>query len=250
MEVAFKSHIGHIRQVNEDSADVYYRENNTVLAVVADGMGGHQAGDVASQMTLQKLQESFAVVDLNKDIAGWSEWLLEAIKAANHYVYQYSLENAQYQGMGTTIVAALFLDSDYIVAHVGDSRVYRFADQQLHQITEDHSLVYELVRSGQLTQEEADSHPQRNIITRALGTEEEVEIDLKVLSYLGGEQLLLCSDGLSNMVQDSAITEILSKSDTVEEKVNELIHRALEAGGDDNISLVVIQTEAEETKGK
>jgi serine/threonine protein phosphatase PrpC len=247
-----KTHIGLIRQVNEDSAEVIYRKDHdhVLLAVVADGMGGHQAGDVASQMTLQKLKEFFEVVDLNKDITEWEGWLLASVQETNQYIYQYALEKESLQGMGTTIVAILLLENEYIIAHVGDSRIYRYLDGQLDAVTSDHSLVNELVKSGEITKEEAEQHPQRNVITRALGTEPQVEVDLRTLSYLGNEQFLLCSDGLSNMLKEEQIKETLAKSMEVQDKAEQLLQLALEAGGEDNISLIVVQTEADELEGK
>lgn len=250
MEAVVKTHIGHVRQVNEDSAEIMNRDDQVVLAVVADGMGGHQAGDVASQMTLQKLRESFQIADLEKNINEWQDWLLNSIQETNHYIYSYAKQKDILHGMGTTIVATLLLHNGYIVAHVGDSRIYRFADGNLDSITSDHSLVNELLKSGQITKEEAEYHPQRNVITRAIGTDDSVEIDIKTLSYLGGEQLLLCSDGLSNMVTENQLIGVLERELPIEEKADQLITLALDAGGDDNISLVLLQTDHDEVDGK
>jgi serine/threonine protein phosphatase PrpC len=246
VEVAVKTHIGYVRQVNEDSADIFTRDHLVTLAVVADGMGGHQAGDVASQMTLRHLKDSFAVVDLNKSIGEWEEWLLQTIDEANLEIYQYAIQNDSFQGMGTTIVATLLLEHEYIIAHVGDSRIYRYYNNQLESLTEDHSFVNELLKSGQITAVEAAFHPQRNVITRALGTEEDVEIDIKTLSFLGGEQLLLCSDGLTGMVSQQQLQEVLSTKKMIEEKATSLVKLALDAGGEDNISLILLELEDDE----
>lgn len=250
VEVAVKTHIGHIRQVNEDSADIIFREEDIVLAIVADGMGGHQAGDVASQLTLQQLRESFLDVETEKTLQEWQDWLLKEIQETNLYIYEYAKEKDVLHGMGTTIVASLFVPNGYVVAHVGDSRIYRFTEEQIDSLTSDHSLVNELLKSGQITKEEAEFHPQRNVITRAIGTEETVEIDVKTLSYLGDELILLCSDGLSNLVDESQLKEVLSESISLEKKADKLVSLALDAGGDDNISVVLVQTKSYDGDGK
>lgn len=246
MEVAVKTHIGHIRQVNEDSAEVIHRENNAILALVTDGMGGHQAGDVASQMTLKKIKQDFEVVELNKDATAWEDWLLKTIQESNRFIYEYAINHEIYQGMGTTIVSALFLSDFFVIAHVGDSRIYRFSTNNLQALTNDHSLVNELLRSGQITKEEAEVHPQRNVITRAIGTEETVEVEITTLSYVGNQYVLLCSDGLSDTLSEEQIILILSGQGSVEEKASKLIHLALEAGGEDNITLILIKTKGDQ----
>lgn len=240
MEVAVKTHIGHIRQVNEDSAEVVRRENNTVLALIADGMGGHRAGDVASQLTLETLKKAFEAVDLNKEASAWEDWLLKSIQEANHVIYQFAMSHDDCQGMGTTIVAALFLEDYYVLAHVGDSRIYRYTPDKLEAVTEDHSLVNELMRSGQITKEEAENHPQRNVITRALGTEEHIEVDTKTLSYLGSEYVLLCSDGLSDALREEQLSLVLSGDEWLDEKATKLLQHALDTGGEDNVTLILI----------
>jgi serine/threonine protein phosphatase PrpC len=249
VEVAVKTHVGHIRQVNEDSAEVVRRENRAVLALVADGMGGHRAGDVASQMTLETLKKAFEAVDLNKDASAWEDWLLKSVQEANHTIYQYAMNHDDCQGMGTTIVATVFLEDYYVLAHVGDSRIYRYTQDKLEAVTEDHSLVNELMRSGQITKEEAEIHPQRNVITRALGTEEHVEVDIKTLFYLGDEYVLLCSDGLSNTVRDEQLSLVLSGDELLDEKASKLLQHALDAGGEDNVTLILINTKNSELTG-
>ncbi len=243
MQAAVKTHVGLIRQVNEDNADIFYREEENkryVLAVVADGMGGHSAGDVASQLTIKKLKETFDTVDTTMNAEDWSKWLSNAIEETNQHIFKHALEQQDYQGMGTTVVALLILEHMFIVAHVGDSRLYRFAEGELSVLTDDHSLVQELVNTGQITKEEASVHPQRNVITRALGTEPAVKVDVKALEYIEGEQLLLCSDGLSNMLTEAQLIDVLNQNISVLEKSNQLIQMALDAGGEDNVSLVLI----------
>jgi protein phosphatase len=250
MEAAIKTHVGLIREVNEDSAGVFRRKDGPLLAVVADGMGGHQAGEVASRMALDKLDELFMQVNTLLDEKGWQSWLLESIQIANQTIYSYARQNSSHFGMGTTLVAALFLDSCYLIAHVGDSRAYRLINGQLQKLTDDHSLVNELVRVGQLAPEEAEFHPQRNVITRALGTEEEVLVDLDRLAYVGGEQFMLCSDGLSSMVPEHEMEKILSGTEELDIKATRLLQAALDAGGDDNITLILIGEQVEASSVK
>lgn len=244
MEVALKTHVGHVRQVNEDTAEVFVREPNVFLAVVADGMGGHQAGDVASQLAVKQMKQAFEAVELEQTAAEWEQWLLQTIDRTNRYIYQFAGQNDSYQGMGTTIVVSLFLEDYYIIGHVGDSRIYRYLNEEqpiLTQLTQDHSLVNELVRTGQITPQEAEVHPHRSWITRALGTEEEVQVDVKTIGYLGDEKILLCSDGLSDLVNEQQMVEILSRGTGLEENASELIQAALAAGGDDNVTLILVK---------
>lgn len=250
MEAAIKTHVGLTRDINEDCAGVFRKKEGQLLAVVADGMGGHQAGEVASKMALDKLEELFLSSPSYADEQNWKAWLLESIQITNRSIYTYAKENPQHFGMGTTLVAALFLNTCYLVAHVGDSRAYRLVDGNLQQLTDDHSLVNELVRVGQLAPEEAQNHPQRNVITRALGTQEEVLVDLDRLTYMGGEQIMLCSDGLSSMVPEEQIKTILSGPGHLEEKASRLLQAALDAGGDDNITLILIADQAETSSAK
>lgn len=245
MEAAVKTHVGLIREINEDRAGVFRREDGPMLAAVADGMGGHQAGEVASQMALNTLDELFRKVNPFPNENGWKAWLEESIQVANQAIFSYARQHPNHYGMGTTLVAALFLESCYLIAHVGDSRAYRLLNGQLQKLTDDHSLVNELVRYGQLAPEDAETHPQRNVITRALGTEEKVQVDLDRLSYVGGEQIMLCSDGLSSAVPDIEIEKILSGKETLDIKATRLLQAALDAGGDDNITLVLIGTPIE-----
>lgn len=241
MDIVVKSHVGNIREVNEDSAAVYTRDDNKeiILAIVADGMGGHEAGDVASEMVLQSLNESFIAAPNYETSHDWEQWLKSSILKANSFVYDYAQQNQKFLGMGTTVVAVLFLDDYYLIGHVGDSRIYRFYENTVEQLTEDHSLVNELLRSGQISEEEALMHPQRNVITRALGTDETVEVDMRTLSYVDNETVLLCSDGLTSMVTDEQLLTVINTNQSLEQKADALVGKALTAGGDDNITLVL-----------
>ncbi len=206
------------------------------LFAVADGMGGAQAGEVASRLAAESLREQ----DLG-DLPS-PERTVELIREANRRVYAYSSENAATRGMGTTMTIALVEGSVVTIGHVGDSRAYLLRDDQLTQLTQDHSLVAELVRSGRLSAKEAESHPRRSVITRALGTDSEVEVDVFSLRAEKRDVFLLCSDGLTSMVSDEEIARLLlSARDDLGEAGKKLVAAANQAGGEDNITVVLFE---------
>lgn len=211
------------------------------LFAIADGMGGAQAGEVASRLAAETLREQ-EFGDLSA-----LEQTVELIREANRRVYAYSSENASARGMGTTMTVALVEGNRVTIGHVGDSRAYLLRDEQLTQLTQDHSLVAELVRSGRLSPEEAESHPRRSVITRALGTDSDVEVDVFSLQGRDGDLYLLCSDGLTSMVSDEAIASLLSNSRAdLDNAAEKLIDAANKAGGEDNISVVLFALDADE----
>ncbi|MFF0825671.1 Stp1/IreP family PP2C-type Ser/Thr phosphatase [Brevibacillus sp. NPDC003359] len=241
MEIAMKSHVGRVRQVNEDYYDCVTDLNGRVLAIVADGMGGHQAGDIASRLAVERIVKELRHLDGDLEAEDVREQLMNAVLHANKEVYEYALEHPECSGMGTTVVAALFDQSSVITAHIGDSRLYFYNQDGLVMKTEDHSLVNELVKSGQITAEEASVHPHRNVIMRSLGTEPDVLIDLGQFDWLEGDIVLICSDGLSNKVSHSSLEESLQKQISLQAKVDGLVQEALDAGGEDNITLVAVR---------
>jgi protein phosphatase len=211
------------------------------LFAVADGMGGAQAGEVASRLAAESLRE--------QELGGLSspEQTVELIREANRRVYAYSSENASARGMGTTMTVALVEGSVVTIGHVGDSRAYLLRDDQLTQLTQDHSLVAELVRSGRLSAKEAESHPRRSVITRALGTDSEVEVDVLSLRAQDRDVFLLCSDGLTSMVSDEEIARLLlSARDDLDDAGKKLIAAANQSGGEDNITVVLFEPEVGE----
>jgi len=211
------------------------------LFAVADGMGGAQAGEVASRLAADSVREA-KLGDLPSP-----EQTVDIIREANRRVYAYSSENASTRGMGTTMTVALVEGSVVTIGHVGDSRAYLLREDQLTQLTQDHSLVAELVRSGRLSPKEAESHPRRSVITRALGTESDVEVDVFSIRAQSGDLFLLCSDGLTSMVSDEEIAKLLVAAradlDSAGEK---LVAAANQAGGEDNITVVLFELEAGE----
>lgn len=230
--------VGRCRDVNQDY--IYVSEepvgNLPNLFLVADGMGGHKAGDLASEYTV--LQVCEAVEKCMRDIP--LQILKSAFQYANQKLIEKSWESPAYSGMGTTLVAVTVKDGTAYVANVGDSRLYKIGDQ-IEQITEDHSLVEEMVRMGEISKEEARNHPEKNIITRAIGVTETVEPDYFDTRLEKGECLLLCSDGLSNMVSDSQIKDILDRRQDLRSGAEELVRTANLNGGKDNIAVVLIE---------
>jgi serine/threonine protein phosphatase PrpC len=225
------SDLGRQRQGNEDNYFV-----RAPLFVVADGMGGAQAGEVASEMAV----ESF---DGGLPQGTPAEGLVNIIEGANRRIHERSRSEAQRAGMGTTLTAAYVGESEVTVAHVGDSRAYLLRGGDLTRLTRDHSLVGELVARGKLTEEQAESHPQRSVITRALGPEPDVEVDVQVYQARPGDVVLLCSDGLTSMVPESRVKPILADAESLEQAGRELIAAANEAGGRDNITVILFRVE-------
>ncbi|MFC4100994.1 Stp1/IreP family PP2C-type Ser/Thr phosphatase [Paenibacillus xanthanilyticus] len=242
MNIAFRSDIGRIRLVNEDRAWAQQENNGCAVAIVADGMGGHLAGEVASQLAVDTFRESLDGIELPALSQEERRNLVRsAILQANEVVYDMASRNDQYHNMGTTVVAVLAGQEGGVIGHIGDSRVYIWNKGQLIQLTEDHTLVNELAKTGQISQEEAANHPRRNVLTRALGTDEQVEVDLIDFDWERGDLLLLCSDGLSTMVADDEMSTILDGGDhDLDAKAEQLVELALQAGGDDNITVVLL----------
>jgi protein phosphatase len=223
---------GRQRRDNEDS--MYAR---APVFVVADGMGGAQAGEVASRIAIEAFEQGLP------DAGSPEERLAERVREANQRIYELSRTEHERAGMGTTLTAAYLGEGDVAIAHVGDSRAYLFRDGSLQRLTQDHSLVGELVRRGKLTEEQAEEHPQRSIITRALGPEPSVQVDTWSYRVRDGDILLLCSDGLTSMITEPQIAEILSSAGSLEEAGERLIAEANAAGGRDNITVVLSRLE-------
>jgi PPM family protein phosphatase len=235
-ESAGRTDAGRVRRRNEDAFVL-----DPPLFAVADGMGGAQAGEVASRLAVAALREYHEADQMEP-----RERVQALIREANRRIYERALEDAQASGMGTTITAALLTGGRLIIGHVGDSRAYRIRDGTLEQLTEDHSLVADLMRSGRLTQEEADAHPQRSVITRALGTDADVDVDMLVVEAAPGDLFLLCSDGLTSMVGDEDILRTIETSDGLERASRELVRAANSGGGEDNVTVVLFGVEGDE----
>jgi protein phosphatase len=238
VEQAYRTDTGRQRQANEDSFFA-----GAPLFAVADGMGGAQAGEVASRIAA----DSFEPAERGSESA--ETYLRSIAEEANRRIHAIAQRDSTRSGMGTTLTAAMVEDDEVSIAHVGDSRAYLYRDNELRLLTSDHSLVEELRRQGRLTDAQAQDHPQRSIITRALGPEEAVEIDTLTVSARPGDVILLTSDGLTTMIKDERVAEILAESETLEDAVDRLVREANEAGGRDNITAVAFRlAEAEDAE--
>jgi serine/threonine protein phosphatase PrpC len=226
------THTGLQRRENEDSVLA-----SPPLFVVADGMGGAQAGEVASRIAVDAFAEGLP------DDGSPEERLAAVALTANRRIYELSRSESERAGMGTTLTAAYLGETDLSIAHVGDSRAYLFRDGELTRLTQDHSLMAELIRRGKLTEEEAADHPQRSIITRALGPEPEVAVDTWTYPVRAGDVILLCSDGLTSMVPEARVAEILRTSGELDRAAQALIDEANQAGGRDNITVILFRLE-------
>jgi serine/threonine protein phosphatase PrpC len=248
MLMASQTDIGRVRLVNEDRAAVQSELNGLSLAIVADGMGGHQAGDVASTMAVERIQEDLQSIHSEMSIEECKQRLRQAIENANESIYDFASHRENYYGMGTTVVVTVASQELLLIGHVGDSRAYKITSDSIVQLTEDHSLVNELVKSGQITPEEASQHPRRNWVLRALGTEPEIEVDIYEYPWKQGEIVLLCTDGLSGLLEDKTMWKLVKQATNLEAAAQQLIHSALDAGGDDNITVVLIDHDQEMEK--
>ncbi|MFC5631797.1 MULTISPECIES: Stp1/IreP family PP2C-type Ser/Thr phosphatase [Streptococcus] len=246
MKIALQTDIGLKRSNNQDFINKYTNKNDITLIVLADGMGGHRAGNIASEMAVTDLGRSWVNTDFT-ELSHIRDWMFEAIEAENQKIYELG-QTEDYKGMGTTIEAVALLDNVAIFAHVGDSRVGLIRNGEYELLTSDHSLVNALVKAGQLTEEEAAVHPQKNIITQSVGQAAPLEIDVAVQLLEEGDYLLINSDGLTNLVSNQMIVEILSEETSLDVKAEALIEQANFEGGLDNITVALVVLESEDVK--
>ncbi|WP_314794234.1 Stp1/IreP family PP2C-type Ser/Thr phosphatase [Eggerthia catenaformis] len=246
MYIASATDIGNIRSNNQDY--VAFREygDHEALCVLCDGMGGHKAGEVASEITGRYIIDHF---DLHTPFTGdemISQWMSLLIEKANHQVMEASSQNKDYEGMGTTCVICYIKDDDVYISHVGDSRCYSCNGYELRQITEDDTLVNELLKSGYITVHEASHHPQRNVLVQAVGVSDPLKISFYKEKF--NQSFLICSDGLYNSLSSGQILDTLNSHQTIYEKAKELINLAKKYGGYDNISAMLIEKEVSENE--
>ncbi|WP_461810034.1 Stp1/IreP family PP2C-type Ser/Thr phosphatase [Faecalimonas sp.] len=238
MKIFSLTDIGRKREVNQDYVYVTDKPVGHIpnLFVVADGMGGHKAGDFASKYAVQVLEEHIR----NNSGMGPEVIITEAVQEANHKIVEKARENTEMEGMGTTLVVATIIEHTLYFANVGDSRLYLIRDE-IKQLSKDHSLVEEMVRLGGLNEEEAKHHPDKNIITRAIGAKEDVEADFFEYHLQKGDIILMCTDGLTNMVDDNEIFKIVKSGRDIVETAMKLVEKANENGGKDNIGIVLVE---------
>ena len=236
-----KSDKGNVRETNEDYFYISNSLDQIQLFLLADGMGGYNGGEIASQLAIQTaknyIENNFK--DIEKDRDSIIQLLGSSMEYANMVVYEKSKENPELQGMGTTLEICLIYNNKAYIGHVGDSRIYRVRKQFIRKLTQDHSYVQKLVKEGTITKEQAEHHPQKNMLMKALGCNAFVEPDVMVKGFLKDDILIMCSDGLSNMVDQQTIYEMASKN--IEQATKDLVQLAKDRGGYDNITVVIIK---------
>ncbi|PYZ97969.1 protein phosphatase [Alteribacter lacisalsi] len=252
MDAVLKTDVGQIRAHNEDDGAYAWNSDGQLFVIVADGMGGHQAGDVASRMTKESLIDKWKKAAVFRTPLEAEQWLEASVREVNGELYEHASGNPECQGMGTTVVAAMCTNQFVTTAHVGDSRIYLKENDDnggFSQLTSDHSLVGELVRSGQITEDEAMHHPRRNVVLRALGTEVDVKIDTKTINWDPGSYLLLCTDGLTDKVPGDEIHLELNKEQDLAGIADSLIRLANDRGGEDNVTIAIVRLNGTEKGG-
>jgi len=239
MEARFFTDVGQFREQNEDAGGIYVNQTGQELLVICDGMGGHAAGEVASQFVNDSLKERFE----NENYIEFEQaeaWLKSNLSEINRHLYNESMSHDAYRGMGTTCVCVLIYEKDVVVANIGDSRAYLINNREMMQLTDDHTFVNHLVSIGEITKEEAFTHPQKNIITKVMGTDKRVIAYVFYFNTKFYDYLLLNSDGLTDYLHENDVQEIImSHEGTVDEIGKDLIDATINAEGKDNISLIL-----------
>lgn len=250
IETAYASSIGKVRKSNQDFVKVFKNQKGIVLAIVCDGMGGHQGGDVASTMAVTHLGHNFSMTDF-ADANLAHKWLDVQLNSENETILKTADKFPDLNGMGTTIVLAFAFDKNALIAHLGDSRAYSYSEGKFVQLTEDHSLANELVKMGQITKEQAKHHPQKNIITQALGVSSTIDPEFDEIKMGENDIILLCTDGLTNSLSDPQIQQILATKElSLRERCNKLISEANRLGGGDNITVCLIWNKEDESSDR
>ena len=243
MQTFYMTDAGKVRTHNEDSVIIISNKNNEFILAVADGMGGHKAGEIASSIAVEHITEVFESMETLGKKEDAIDWLRNIVKEINEKIFDYTSSHPESKGMGTTLVIAI-KTADYILyGNIGDSSGYAIKNDKMHKITKDHTLVNLLVSTGELTPEQAKFHPRKNLLTRALGANDPIEIDIfSVDNAVTG--LFLCSDGLTNMVTEEQMEKVLNSSAPIEEQVEKLIKKSNARGGTDNISIAYLKRES------
>ncbi len=242
MQTHYITDSGKVRDHNEDNVIILNNENNEYILAVADGMGGHKAGEVASEIVINHLTEEFYRLDSLGTKENTIEWLRNIVTEMNNKIFDYTKENPDSKGMGTTFVCAIVTNDYLLYGNIGDSSGFVIKNKKMHKVTKDHTLVNLLVSTGELTEEEAKYHPRKNVLMRALGANNPIDIDIfDVDTNIDG--ILLCSDGLTNMLTTDQIEKVLNSDLTIEETLDKLIKKANARGGNDNISIAYLKKE-------
>ena len=239
MEVYFQSDQGKKRNSNQDYVATFCNQQQYTLALLADGMGGHQAGDIASRQAVEEIGQNWQKTTITESQKA-TQWFIQQIQKVNQLIFEKGQADLKLSGMGTTFEAVAVFEDQIALAHVGDSRIYIVRDNQLLPLTEDHSLVNELVKSGEITKEMAAVHPRKNIITRSIGMPGTVEVYVATYPYRLGDLILICSDGLTNMVSEEDILALIQTKESLPALGQALIDTANQQGGLDNITVLLI----------
>ena len=241
MKFGASSDIGLVRKINQDS--FYIPENSSLpLFMVADGMGGHNAGEIASVMAIDKIREWMVENSTElTTIRKIRKSVVKSVEYANRHIYYHAKEIEGCNGMGTTLTMVYVLGDKIVVGHVGDSRVYMISSNEMHQITQDHSLVQQLLVEGRISKSEAKSNPQKNVITRAVGTSSEIEVDVLTVDIKKDDTVVLCSDGLTNMVPEDELRNLFINETDIQSACEKAIEEAKLKGGSDNITVLGIR---------
>lgn len=239
MEISILTDVGQRRTNNQDYANQYINKAGKSMIFLADGMGGHRAGNIASEMAVTDLGAAWVATEIST-INEVREWFAENLEKENQQIHRIG-QDEEHKGMGTTLEAVAIIDDQVLFAHVGDSRIGLVRNGEYHQMTSDHSLVNALLKAGQITEEEAAHHPQRNIITQSIGQKDELQPDFGMVTVEAGDFIVINSDGLTNMISGDEIRDIVVSNLSVEEKAKTLIRFANNAGGLDNITVVLIR---------
>lgn len=242
MKYNYMTDPGKVRERNEDSVIIVENLSGEVLMCVADGMGGHKDGEVASSIALTYISKRFKEISSvgNKEDA--INWIQSTVSEANVEIFKYVAQHPESTGMGTTVVLAILTPTFLLFGNIGDSSGYVIKNNKLHKVTVDHTLVNLLVKSGELTEEEAKEHPRKNVLMKALGATPTVDVDIFNVE-LGVQGIMLCSDGLTNMLTDAQITKVLNSDLSIEDKLSKLIFKSNNRGGNDNISIALLYKE-------
>ena len=245
MQTFYFTDPGKVRSHNEDSVIIINNDKNEFILAVADGMGGHKAGEVASAIATNHIRESFYKLETIGNKENAIDWLRQIVKEINDQIFQYAENNPESKGLGTTLVIPIRTDDYILYGNIGDSSGYVIKNNTLHKVTKDHTYVGMLLNNGRLTEESAKNHPGKNLLTRALGANDPIEIDIFDIDT-SVKGLFLCSDGLTNMLTEEQIEKTLNSNLPIEEIVIKLIKKANARGGTDNISIAYLKKESGE----
>ena len=239
MQTFYFTDPGKVRSHNEDSVTIISNDKKEFILAIADGMGGHKAGEVASSIAIEQIKENFYKLESLGKKEDAIEWLRNIVKIINKKIFEYAKDNPESKGLGTTLVIAIRTEDYILYGNIGDSSGFVYKNGKLFKVTKDHTLVNLLVEAGNITEEEAKNHPKKNVLMKALGSNETLEADIFETSP-NVDGVLLCSDGLTNMLTKEQIEHTLNSSDTIENKVKMLIRKCNSRGGTDNISVAFI----------